>query len=169
MHACMFPPRSDCLCAARHECAHARLPCIITPTCCREDIFHACMYAGRYVCMFPPRSACLCAARHECVHARPPCITPTGTCYREDIFHPCMYAGRYVCMLPPRSACVCAIFPSGVPACSPAVHHRVYSLSQGYILWMYVCSTLGMYAATVFRMLVPCPPVSRVRMLAHRS
>ena len=60
MHAC-FHGALLCLCAARHECAHARPPCIITPTCYRQDIFHACMYAGRHVCMLPQRSACLCA------------------------------------------------------------------------------------------------------------
>ena len=72
MHAYMFPPRSARLCAARHGCEHTRPPCIITPTCYLEDIFHACMYAGRYACMLPPRSACLCSIFPSCVLACSP-------------------------------------------------------------------------------------------------
>ena len=131
----------------------------------RTDI---CMNICMHACTFSPRSDCLCAARHECAHARPPCII-MPTCYRGDIFHACMYARRDVCMPPPRSSCLCPIFPSCVLARSPAVHHRVYSLLQGYLLCMYVCLTLGTYAAAVFRMLVPCLPVSRPCMLARRS
>ena len=112
------------------------------------------MYVCMYVCMY--------------AYARPPCVI-TPTCYREDIFHACMCVGRNVCMLLPRAACLCAIFPSRVLACSPAVRHRVYSLSQGYNLCVYVCSTIGMYAAAVLCMLAPRLPVTRVCMLARRS
>ena len=124
-----------------------------------------CMYVCMHACTFPPCSACLCASRHECACARPPCVS-TPACYREDAFHACMCAGRYVCVLPPRSACLCAIFPSRVLAC--AVQNHVYSLWQGCILCIYVCSTLGMYDS-VFRMLVPCLPVTRARIIARRS
>ena len=93
MHACMFPPRPARLCAARHDCAHARPPCIITPTCYREDIFHACMYAGRYVCMLPPRSAWALFSRRACSHARPPYII-AFTRYRRDIFYAHMCGRR---------------------------------------------------------------------------
>ena len=61
------------------------------------------------------------------------------------------------------------MFPSHVLACSPAVHHRLYSLSLGYRYFMYVCMTLGMYAVAVFRLLEPCLPVTRARKLACRS
>ena len=68
-----------------------------------------------------------------------------------------MYPRRYVCMLAPRSVSLCAIFSSRVLACSPAVHHRVYSLSQVYFFCVYLA--LGFYGAAVFCVLVPCLPV----------
>ena len=63
-------------------------------------------------------------------------------------------------MLPPRSACVCAIFPSRVLACSPAVYHRIYSLSQGYIYIMHVCVLDARY--------VGCRRVSHVCTMSGR-
>ena len=73
------------------------------------------------------------------------------------LIHVCMYPRRYVCMLAPRSVSLCAIFSSRVLACSPAVHHRVYSLSQVYFFCVYLA--LGFYGAAVFCVLVPCLPV----------
>ena len=108
--------------------------------------------------MFLPRSAWVCAVRHE-----PASCIMTPACYRGDTFHAWLYTRRYVCMLPPCTACFCAIFPSHVLACWSAVHHCVYSLSQGYRLCMYVCSTLGMYASTVVSTFAPCLPVTRAR------
>ena len=64
-------------------------------------------------------------------------------------------------MLPPCSACLCAIFPSRVLACSPAVHHRVCSCSQGYSSCMYECWTLCMYATTALCLFVRYFPVAR--------
>lgn len=77
-------------------------------------------------------------------------------------------ADVYVRMLPSRSVFVWPVFPPFVLACSPAVHHRVDSLSRGFSLCIYMCSTLcmhRMYAVAVLCML----PRARVRMLARCS
>ena len=122
MHVCMFPPRSACWCAARHECAHARPACIITPTCYREDIYYACiMLDAMYACFHRGLLVCALFSRRACSHARPPYII-AFTRYRKDIYimHVCVLDARYVgCR---RVSHVCTVSGRIVLACSPAVH-----------------------------------------------
>ena len=153
-----------------HVCMHA----YVRTDICMHVCTHACIYVSAALCLLVrcPSRVCACP---PAVHHHTYLLSRGYTSCMYVCWTLCVYASTALCLFVrifPSHVLACSfvrIFPSHVLACSSAVHHRVYLLSQGYILCMYMCSTLGMYAVAVFRMLVPCPPVTRAGMLAHRS